>query len=166
MRGTQEQLRENHSSHPYEDPVPPAPVIFPPPPKAPPSPSRPPAAGAASLAKKATVFPTVLIETAPSIGAATAGAWLPGDSAAAAVAAVVVASAGDGTRILFSGFNLVPPPLGFDVLALGSTAGPAPPASPTVMALMILMCRFVHGRFSWDKARITIGQQRRRWIRR
>lgn len=114
----------------------------------------------ASLAKKATVFPTVLSDMAPSTGVATAaaaggtnaepgravGAGLPGDGAAAAVA--VIPSAGDGTRGLFARFTLLAPLFGFNVLVLGSAAVPTPLASPSVMALMILMCRFVHGRFS------------------
>lgn len=157
-------LRGHRSSHPYAES---AAAVFPPPPKAPSSPSRPLAAGAASLAKKATVFPTVLGDTAPSIGAVATAvvgvtdvepacaveAGFSGEAAAttAVVDAAVVPSAGDSTRILCAGYALGPTPFGFAVLALGSAVVPAPLASPTVMALIILMCRFVHGRFSCEE---------------
>lgn len=156
------------SSHPYDDPVPPAPVMFPPPPKAPQSPSRPPAAGAACFAKNATVLPTVLSDMAPSIGAAAAAAAVVDKGAVTAEAAVTVEavcpaapdvaarvlSVGDDARNVLAGFAVLSPLFGFDdVLTLDSeTLAPpataAAPASPRVIALMILMCRFVHGRFS------------------
>lgn len=152
-------------SYPYADPVPLTPVVFPPPPKTPPSPSRPAADGEARLAKKATVFPTVLSETAPSIGAAATAAPTPaaaadtGDVGGAAVA-VACDNAGDGLIV----FTCLPPLLDFGVQGQGPeplvplVPPPPPPpptllpaaalASPTVIALTILTFRFVHGRFS------------------
>lgn len=165
-------------SHPYDAPVPPPPVIFPPPPKAPLSPSRPPAAGAASFAKKATVLPTVLSDMVASIGAAAAAAAAATPAAAAVVvatgaatpeasvaveavypeppdAAARVPPVGDDTRSVLAGSgDLLSPPFGFDdVLALDSDALVPPAtaaalASPRVIALMILMCRFAPGRLS------------------
>ena len=109
-------------------------------------------------------MPSIGTADAAVAGVASAGAacavvpGLPGDAAAVAAAAAVVASpAGDGARILRAGFALVPPLalvlVPVLVLLLGSTVVPAPEVSPTVMALIILMCRFAHGRFSCEEAR-------------